>query len=326
MKYKSLLIFIFVLTCILLFIQNACCNKQYRHNKVFPEEWYLETNDKGVELYVKEIGVGDDTFVVLHGGFGAEYSYLIDAFEGFYNTYHFVFYDQRGSLRSPCPDSLISINKHVEELGRLRKELNLKKLNIISHSMGGFIAASYLKKYLAMVKGLVLISPMILKTPTNESEKKLYSEHEQSLKNFLERPQIKKTIKETGLEKDQLTNKEKTCLWRIKFAAANIFNVNLWRQMKGGRAFYNQEAGTAAGKTLPQKWNFTNVLASQPYPISIILGDHDLVDMDGKMNKFFFTDIPDVEVMIIKNAGHNSWIDNPKEFRRLLHTALNKYK
>lgn len=59
------------------------------------------------QLFVQEYGTGPDTVVVLHGGWGAEHSYLLDAFSGVGNDRHLVFYDQRGSLRSPCPDSLV---------------------------------------------------------------------------------------------------------------------------------------------------------------------------------------------------------------------------
>src|SRR5687768_9685396 len=78
-------------------------------------EWYLPTGD-GCRLFVQEYGTGRDTVIVVHGGFGAEHSYLLDAFRGLEERFHFVFYDQRGSLRSPCPDSLISVAAHIRDV------------------------------------------------------------------------------------------------------------------------------------------------------------------------------------------------------------------
>ena len=75
------------------------------------DEWRLYTDD-GTSLFVREFGQGD-TVLVLHGGWGAEHSYLIDPFIKLANKYHFIFYDQRGSLRSQCPDSLISVDNHI---------------------------------------------------------------------------------------------------------------------------------------------------------------------------------------------------------------------
>lgn len=70
------------------------------------DEWYLYTPDK-FNLYMYEFGKGD-TVIVLHGGFGAEYSYLLKALQPLENQFHFVLFDQRGSLRSPAPDSVLS--------------------------------------------------------------------------------------------------------------------------------------------------------------------------------------------------------------------------
>ena len=62
-------------------------------------EWYLPTSD-GCRLFVQEFGHGKETIIVLHGGWGAEHSYLLDAFEGVDRHYHLVFYDQRGHGQS----------------------------------------------------------------------------------------------------------------------------------------------------------------------------------------------------------------------------------
>ena len=69
------------------------------------EEWYLKTNDNQ-DIFVKELGTGKDTIIVVHGGFGANHDYMTDITKGLENKYHFIFYDQRGSLLSWVPDSL----------------------------------------------------------------------------------------------------------------------------------------------------------------------------------------------------------------------------
>lgn len=48
-------------------------------------EWYLPTGD-GCNLFVQEYGQGKQTIVVLHGGFGAEHSYMLDAFKDWTRT------------------------------------------------------------------------------------------------------------------------------------------------------------------------------------------------------------------------------------------------
>jgi pimeloyl-ACP methyl ester carboxylesterase len=115
-------------------------------------EWYLPTGD-GYRLFVQEFGRGAETLVVLHGGWGAEHSYLLDAFKGFETRFHLVFYDQRGSLRSPCPTEKISVEKHIEDLDLLRAALGLERMNIVAHSMGTYLAQAYLQKHPERVQG-----------------------------------------------------------------------------------------------------------------------------------------------------------------------------
>jgi proline iminopeptidase len=50
-----------------------------------------------------------------------EHRYLLDALRGLEDRFHFVFYEQRGSLRSSSPDSLVSVAAHTRDLERLRQ-------------------------------------------------------------------------------------------------------------------------------------------------------------------------------------------------------------
>lgn len=118
------------------FIISSCAQQEgfVRQEDFDTKVWYLQTSDS-VKHFVTEFGKGD-TVVVLHGGWGAEHSYLIDAFRPLSNQFHFVLYDQRGSLRSPAPDSTITIKQFVEDLEALRQELGLEQLTLLGHSMG----------------------------------------------------------------------------------------------------------------------------------------------------------------------------------------------
>jgi len=320
MKSKSKL---FILIFYIIFIGSVC---SFCPNKKFDtDEWYIWTNDN-VQLYIKEFGKGD-TVVVVHGGWGAEHSYLLDAVNGLENNYHFVFYDQRGSLRSPCPDSLISVEKHIEDLEKIRQELGLKKMTLLGHSMGTYLILSYLKKYPKNVKGIILLASILLKYPVNKSDSLLYLEVQNEAISFMKRPEIEAEIKKSGLDKDNKTDKDKTYAWKIRFAGANIYNVKYWRKFKGGGAFYNKEAGLAAAKSMPSDgFDFISILRKHTYPISIILGDYDYLDMGGKVHKKQISYIPNIELIIIKNAGHVAWIDQPKEFNKIMKKALKKYK
>lgn len=287
------------------------------------EEWYLPV-DEDCTLYVKELGSGLP-LVVLHGGWGAEHSYLLDAFHGLDADYRLIFYDQRGSLRSPCPDSLISIQHHVADLEALRSELDLDAPVMVGHSMGSFLAMSYLAEEPDRVGGLVLLGSLLPSAPRDEEEADLYRRQEQAFVEFARAAQTQQVSLE-GLDREDLTAKERAYRWRIGFAAGNLYHVGRWRQMMGGMVFYSSEAGRAAGRTMSQEWNFLPALHALPHPITVINGDHDLVGFGGELHRRMLEAVPNVEFVLLEQAGHIAWVDQPERFRAELLRALQKYE
>jgi pimeloyl-ACP methyl ester carboxylesterase len=203
------------------------------------DDWYLETSDE-TNLYVVEYGTAaapGDTVVVLHGGWGAEYSYLWPAVEPLADQYHFVLYDQRGSFRSPAPDSMISLQRFVSDLEALRRELDQEQLTIFAHSMGSRLAYAYLNKHPEHVRRLVLAGPVVPTGFSAADPEKMRNAREQFVRWAKEREEAE--IADEGLDRDSLSDREKTARWRIGFASGNIYHIERWRQMQGGRAFYN---------------------------------------------------------------------------------------
>jgi len=276
------------------------------------EDWYLHSN--GSHLYVTEIGRGD-TVVVLHGGWGGEHSYLLDAIAGLESDFHFVLYDQRGSLRSPSTDSLISLDQHVADLEALRETLGLDRMMIMAHSMGTFLAMSYLDRYPDRVAGLTLAAAI----PAHMDGLAI---HPEAIA-FTERPAVNEQISNEGLDVDRIANsKEDSKIWKIRFAAANIYRVERWPQLKGGRIFYSEPANEATTRSMPDSWNFTSRLREHPYQITVVLGDHDFADWKGTQWTATAGDLRNVKLVMLEEAGHNAWIDRPTRFAEVLRNAL----
>ena len=293
------------------------------------DEWYLPTEDKAARLYVYEIGNGEPV-VVLHGGFGAEHSYLFDAVRGLEDRFHFVFYDQRGSLRSPCPKDAITIQKHVEDLEQLRQSLNLEKVNLFAHSAGTILAMCYLQKYPDHVKNVVLagaVDPQSGKQYFTAEELAAFKQKDVDFDEFRKRRDVQADLDKEGINQATKTPKQMTHIWRIKFAAANMYHVDRWRQMKGGQVFYNPVAGQATGESLPEEYDFAKVLARHPFPITVINGEYDyVVGPKGSptWKKLCASQIRNVDLVIIDKAGHCVWLDDPVAFKNALSAGLSK--
>jgi len=109
----------------------------------------------------------DPLVIVLHGGPGADFRYLLPLKE-LSDRYRVLFYDQRGTGLSarncrekPTLESSISdLNAMIERFGKG------KKVNIIGHSWGAMLAAVYAGRYPARIDHLVLAEPGFLTADT----------------------------------------------------------------------------------------------------------------------------------------------------------------
>lgn len=287
-------------------------------NPEFWDEWRLQTND-GVQLFVREFGQGD-TITVLHGGWGAEHSYLIRLFAPLAHRFHFIFYDQRGSLRSRCPDSLISVQNHIDDVERIRRATNQEKLLLVGHSMGGFLAMSYLANHPDKVRGLVMISS----APARGNIQQLTEGLAPALQRW-KRQEVTDTLQAYGLSNEIQKNYSpiQRGLWhRITFSALNLHHVKNWRKLQS--AFYYESASsTMAATTGPQEWDFTGVLRQASFPITVIHGDDDYLPL--AYQQAWIGQVSNVELVVIQDAGHLCWIDRPDETERRIEEAIEKY-
>ncbi|MHA7832495.1 MAG: alpha/beta fold hydrolase [Flagellimonas sp.] len=319
---------------ILAAIIASCSHKQNEafNNEHFSElsEWYLKTKKNWYstpKLYVKEIGSGTDTVIMVHGGWGAEHSYFLDAIKGLEDKYHFVFYDQRGSLRSPCPDSLITLDKHVEDIELLRKELKISKLKLAAHSQGTFLTSAYLKKYPEHVENIVFIGLVKPVSTIPAEDTLLYQNYQHEFNKFTQRQELMDMLSKHKLEPDKqrLNSKERTMQWKLFYAAVNLYDLSKWQQMKGGQAFYNQNAANATLKSYYNDgWNFLNIYKDAEIPITVINAEYDLPDCNSRLITKWLKDIPNIEVKVLEKAGHNSWTDQPELFKSYFDSALKK--
>ncbi|MEM7365314.1 MAG: alpha/beta hydrolase [Pseudomonadota bacterium] len=287
--------------------------------RIDEREFYVRAGES-CRLFVQEAGHGDGTLIALHGGFGAEYSYLLDAFKNI-RGHRIVFYDQRGSLRSPCPINTISIDQHVEDLETLRRSLDLSRLRLVAHSMGTLIAYHYLEKYPQHVGSLVLIGPMPYRSEVGLS----FLDNLNPEEIFDDPLVVKELTKVIGqIPQGPDSDKAHSRRQQIEFAAANLYHVDRWQELVGGMAFYNASAGRAAVISVRSQWDFTRHLqvASARGTVHFILGDHDYLDLEAVWHRKAVSDLPDATITVITKAGHTPWIDQPQIFAKALNKAL----
>ncbi len=293
------------------------------------KDWFLSTGSwqDSPQLYIREFGSGQDTIIMLHGGWGGDHSGLLDGVNDLEKKYHFILYDQRGSLRSPFPDSLISFNAHIQDLELLRKELGLNKMNIVAHSMGATLASAYATKYPQRIKQLILLAPAYLKNPIPIEDKDLQQQAYLKHQKFMERPGVKKELSKYNLDRTMpaLSSREETSKFRISFANRMLYDIIKWPQIMGGRALYKGHVYELTSKTYPKEgWDYLQEFKKASYPVSIIIGDHDFLDFENQLIEKWVKSVPSVKLRIIENAGHMLWLDQPEIFLKELLRQLER--
>jgi pimeloyl-ACP methyl ester carboxylesterase len=323
------------------------------------KQWYMKTADEVVH-YVAEYGVESkpgNVVVVLHGGWGAEHSYLLPAIRPLAREFSFVLYDQRGSLRSPVrPPATITYAALVEDLEQLRQRLGLEKITIVAHSMGNHLAYGYLLAHPDRVAGLILVGPTVpgpfgeerpsfladvwpgfadtdaadLSAKQAEYDKSVFTRTlriaaDEGLIPFEAGSATPETVKSFGLKSIIKTDQQQTDWWRIQFTCVNTYNGRNWRQMLGGQVFYSGDAGQAVLED-PQYQTATRefwpALKSFPGPIHVIIGTHDYVDLGPTMWPKLVAHLPHAQLHTITHAGHSIWMDEPELFTQSLRRSL----
>ncbi len=290
--------------------------------------WYLPTADGKAFLYVTSLGKGPPV-IVLHGGPGNDFNYLVDAVRAEGPNHQFILYDQRGSLLSPVSDAdrkTLTATTMVEDLDLLRRTLGQEKVVLLGHSWGTFLAMLYYQAHPEHVSALVLMGCFPPRTEPGadfDREVKVFQDRQRALR---QRPVVSLALKAAGVDAplERLGPKDRWTHLRIEaFAGANLYHVERWAEFQGEGIYYSEKTDSAIGDSLPKTFDIAPTLAKFPVPVTVIQGDTDYLDPSAhawdylKPNK-------NVKTLIVFEASHYSWVDNPVQFKADLHEALRR--
>lgn len=296
---------------------------------IVAKEYFVQSDDKAANLYIREIGNGKPV-IVLHGGFGNDHKYVLDIANGLEDNVRFIFYDQRGSTLSFCEKKNISVANHVKDLETIRRKLNIDSFTLVSHSAGTVLAYLYLQEFPDKVENLVLLGAIEPKNGNldffTQEEQNTWEITKIEKEKFNSRPEVEMLIDSLGLNKKDRTQNEYHLYRHIKYyAAQNIYDIKKWAKLT--IPHWNVIAAQAASESFNWEYNFVTLLDSANIPITIINGQYDFV-VGGKGSPIWKGVVdktaPQLNLHIIENAGHLSWIDKPEEFYRLFVKALTK--
>lgn len=147
LKLKVLLVIFYLTLCIF--------NHSYGQQSGF-------VKSEDLKIYYEDYGKGTP-IVLLAGGPGASNVFMHPLVEELKNEYRLILIDQRAtgnSILHNIDSSTITLDKYVEDIENVRKDLGIPEWIVIGHSWGGGLAMALASKYPNTISKLILIGSM----------------------------------------------------------------------------------------------------------------------------------------------------------------------
>jgi len=240
-------------------------------------------NINGMKIYYEIHGSGD-TIVLLHHGFGCTkmwkdiYPHLVE------KGYRVIMYDRRGYGQSERGDDFEEFYisdtfrfESVKELATLKELLNIDSFHIIGQCEGGVVGIDYAAMYPHHVTTIVVSSTQCYSKMTMRELNSLkFPDPFHNLE-----PEIKKKLVD-------------------------------WHGAEHAESFFNQfrKYGGAYGTSF---FDLRDILPSVTCPALVLYPDRSFI-FDVEQAVAFYRCLPNGELAILPNCGHNTYEHQPKEY------------
>ncbi len=273
----------------------------------------------GTSLFIREIGAGSP-IIIIHGGPGLNHSYFLPHLNSLATKYRLIFYDQRacGNSSGRVDSAQMSLSLFVEDIEQIRNSLKLGKITILAHSWGGLVAMNYASKYSRNLNALILSNSVSPKFGELEEETNQRLKLRIPLEDSILRSEI---LSSADFKSGNL--QAYTDLFKLSFKPSFYYSSSLEKMhlilpddflAKRKTLFFMSKELSA--------YDYYDNLKTISCPVLIIHGDYD--GMPLKLSKKIHKHITSSSLIIIKNAGHFPFIDQPKKYKAVVGKFLKK--
>ena len=305
-----------------LVLSLACVHAQERasqsltvppyHNLPTTEGYFQRAG--GVRLFYRVAGRdGDDPIVFLHGSSGGINIGGYDMEPLAERGHRLLMFDERGAGHSEIitDATKLRIEDFVQDVEAFREKFGLKKFGLIGLSWGSAVALKYVTTYPQHLSRVVFLSPI---SPTLA----LYQERQKHLDSL-------KTDKEREVEK-QLRARIRTApdaevhqLCEELFQASHregVVDINHLKRSRQDPCAYpvaglrNAQFVFQSGLASLGEWDFRPAMKSVTMPALVLEGAGTFFSLDATQE--WVKSLPDARLLLIPNAGHLIWIDQPE--------------
>lgn len=249
------------------------------------------TDRNGLKIYYEIHGQGE-TVVLLHHGFGAAEMWE-EIYPALLPDYRVVVYDRRGYGRSEMGSDFNEFYLHryrpesVEELEQLRQELNVDAFHIVGQCEGGVVGVDFAVRYPQFVKSLVISSTLCHGHRTMEDLNVSYFP-----KPFRDKKRV---------------YKKKFIQWHGQDKAESHYDM------------FRKYGGAYGRGVFDLRGQLTHVTC----PTLILYPDRSSL-FEVEQGVAIYRHIPDSELAVLANCGHNTYEQQPEEYTRQVSAFLKR--
>jgi proline iminopeptidase len=309
----------------LLLVSAACLVSSAQTSEstnLFPiQDGFVDSH--GALIYYQSVGRGAPLMIV-HGGPGASHDYFLPYLLPLMRTSRLVFIDERGSGKSSKLEDprQYTIANMVEDIEAVRQALDLGKISLLGHSVGGVLVQAYAFKYQKNLSHLILGSTYASTKELNQVLARMKAEmnpKERDRVNALEAAGLfgKGEIWEHGRYPEEYAR----LAW-----GKGYFPYLYQNRPDPNYDPLNQNTGTA-WDVYREMWGsngefvldgnlkeveYVGQLSQIKVPTLIIVGDHD--ECDPKMSQEMHEKIAGSQLVILPSSGHMTFVDQPEQF------------
>jgi proline iminopeptidase len=277
-----------------------------------------------LRLYVRDVGNGLP-IVVLHGGPDFDHEYLLPEMDGLAESFHLVYYDQRGRGRSfsgQQPDG-VTMATEVDDLDRIRESFGFESIVLLGHSWGGLLAMEYAIRHPGRVSHLILMNP----APASRADALAFRSDLARRRSPAQNARMDELRSDPGyLAGDVETEAE---YYRIHYATTLCNSDHLEAVVRRLRSAFT-DAGIVAARAIEEKlyedtwlrdeYDLIPALHRLDIPSLIIGGEADFVPI--ALVRHVAEAIPGSRLVVLPDCGHFAYLEQPDKTRASISAFL----
>jgi proline iminopeptidase len=312
-----LVLVVIVLACATSLLPGSITAAESKRNAMAHESRIPVGN---AQLYSREIGHGT-AIIVLHGGPDFDHSYLLPELDCLSDSYHLIYYDQRGRGRSADgvkPED-VTLTSDIADIEKVRQYYHLGSVVLLGHSWGTVLALEYALRYPGRVSHLILMNP----GPASIGDyKQLRSEW---IEKRLEDMERRKTIAATAAYKEA-DPEAVVAYYRIHFKPALARSEDYEKLISRMQAAFIQQgkegilkARAVESRLMTETWalpgyNLLPKLKTVSIPTLAIYGDHDFIP--ASTAEHITQALPNARMVTLNDCGHFTYLECPVAVRK----------